>query len=116
MGCSEIVEGHSGRAVKIEVGGHGAEADICVVGCSEVRVRGEAIGFGDSGGDTGVYRDLSLLVVFFCFFDLEFERCLPFLLGFLGVLLLCSLASFFVLISVRFCLALFFQCVELVTW
>ena len=70
------------------------------MGCSEVRVSGEAIGFGDSSGDTCVYRDLSLLVVFFRFLDLEFERCLPFLLGFLGVTLLCSSASFFL---PRFC-------------
>ena len=67
MDCGEVMEGHSSRVVKVEVGWHGAEVDVCVVGCGEVRVSGKAIGFGDSGGDACVYHDLSLLVVFFHF-------------------------------------------------
>ena len=116
MSCGKIMECHCSQAIKVEVCGHGAEADIYVMGCGEMWVGGEAICFSDSSSDAFVYCNLSLLVVFFCFFDLKFECFLPFLLCFLCILLLCSLASFFFLVSVDFCLLWFFHCVELGTW
>ena len=116
MDCGEVMEGHSNRVFKVEVGWHGAEADVCVVGCGEVWVSSKAIGFGDSGGDACVYRNLSLLVLFFRFSILSLNLFFHFFSVFFVYHCCILQLLFFFLISVGFCLGWFFCCVESGTW